>query len=352
MSLTTPRMTQAIQDAMRAVFPEVEARVAQFYAMQQYHLGWRDTHLELTTTDPGKLLRPYLVLLACQAVGGQVEQAMPLAAGIQLLHDFTLVHDDIQDVSATRRGRPTLWSLWGVAQGITAGDSLFSLAHLAVHRLSAVRVPAPMILEVLRRIDETILAVCEGQYLDCSHEGDLTINEDDYLAMICRKTATLLAAATSLGALVGGADEATVQRMYEFGLNLGLAFQIRDDVLGIWGDPKATGKPAASDLFRRKVSLPIIRAVRNPERAAVLGPLYRQEEVSPDDVQQMLALLSETGIHAEMEKRLVRMAETTRQILEGMSLPTTTTAHQAREQLMATVAALLPNAEKAGKRAA
>lgn len=344
MSMATPGMTQAIQDAMRKAFPEVESRVERFYAMQQYHLGWRDPQLEPTTTDPGKLLRPYLALLACQAVGGQIEQALPLAAGIQLLHDFTLVHDDIQDVSATRRGRPTLWSLWGVAHGITAGDSLFALAHLVVHQLTAVQVPAATVLEVLRRLDETILAVCEGQYLDCSQEGDLSVTEDAYMAMICRKTATLLGSATALGALIGGTDSASVQGMYEFGLNLGLAFQIRDDLLGIWGDPKATGKPAASDLYRRKVTLPIIRAVRFPKHAAALSPLYRREEISDADVEQMLAILSETGIRSEMERQLQRMAESTLQILDGVAFPAAPGSQQARNQLMATVTALLAKA--------
>ncbi len=346
MSLPMPILCQAIQDTMRAAFPDVEARVARFYAMQQYHLGWRDAQLVPTIADPGKMLRPSLVLLACQAVGGRVEQALPLGAGIQLVHDFTLIHDDIQDVSATRRGRDTVWSLWGMPHGITAGDSLFALAHLAVHRLSMVGVPAAVVLEVLQRLDETILAVCEGQYLDCSYEGKLAITEDDYLAMILRKTATLIGAATGLGALVGGADVATVQALYAFGLNLGIAFQIQDDILGIWGDPAVTGKPAAADLYRRKVSLPIIRAVRNTEQGEELACLYRQETITDSDVRQMLAILASTTIRSDLEARVGHMAQATREALEVITLPPTAAARHARDQLLDAVAALLPIAER------
>ncbi|MFV9503640.1 MAG: polyprenyl synthetase family protein [Oscillochloridaceae bacterium umkhey_bin13] len=280
----------AIQAAMRAAFPQAEARVARFYQMQEYHLGWRDPQLQSTESDPGKLIRPQLVLLACQAAGGDPAQAMPLAAGIQLLHDFTLIHDDIEDDSATRRGRPTLWSLWGLAQGINAGDGMFVLAHLAIHQLDAIGVPAERTLHVLRRFDEVILYVCEGQFLDISFEGDLTISADDYLAMIERKTAALIAGSCELGALVAGASPANLAALAEFGLSVGLAFQIEDDLLGIWGAPEVTGKPPAADLYRRKVSLPVVHALAHSPARARLAELYASD---PDEaaVREILAAL-------------------------------------------------------------
>ena len=342
MSILTPNLRQAIQDAMRAAFHESESNVARFYAMQQYHLGWRDAELTPTMVDPGKLLRPYLALLACQAVGGRVEQAVPLAAGIELIHNFTLIHDDIQDVSPMRRGRATVWNLWGLAHGITAGDSMFALAHLAVHRLHAVGVPATVILEVLQRLDETILAVCEGQYLDCTFEGNLSIAEDDYLAMICRKTSTLIGTAVSTGALVGGSDLATAQALYNFGVNFGMAFQLQDDILGIWGDPKATGKPAAADLTRRKVTLPIIRALRDSGQRRTLADLYRKETITDADVQQMLAILDGTTIKSDLIALVNRMAQATHEVLAGIALPPTAAASRARDQLLSAVTSLLP----------
>ncbi len=213
-----------VQNAMREAFPAAEARVAAFYGMQEYHLGWRDEQFQPVYADPGKLLRPVFCLLSCQAVGGDPQQALPLAAGIQLMHDFSLIHDDIEDQSDTRRGRSTVWTKWGMAQGINAGDGMLILSHLSLHRLVEVGVRSDVALEVLRRFDQTVLSVCEGQYLDIGYEGDLTINEDDYIAMISRKTAALIAAATELGALVGGADAETAQAMFDFGQNLGLAF--------------------------------------------------------------------------------------------------------------------------------
>lgn len=283
----------AIQTAMRAAFPQVEARVAGFYQMQEYHLGWRDAQLQPAESDPGKLIRPRLVLLACQTAGGNPEQALPLAAGVQLLHDFSLIHDDIEDNSDTRRGRSTLWSIWGLAQGINAGDGMFVLAHLAIHRLSELGVPADRVLAVLRRFDEVILQVCEGQYLDLSFEGDLAIAPADYLAMIGRKTAALVAGSCELGAIVGGADPATTAAMADFGLSVGLAFQIEDDILGIWGAPEVTGKPRAADLYRRKLSLPVVHALAHSPRSAELARLYTEGQMDDAAVDQALAILDE-----------------------------------------------------------
>jgi geranylgeranyl diphosphate synthase type I len=286
---------------MRAAFPAAEARLERYYAMQQYQLGWRDEQLGPADVDPGKLLRPQLTLLACQAAGGDVRQALPLAAGIQLIHDFSLIHDDIEDNSETRRGRPTVWKLWGLAQGINAGDGMFVVAHLALHRMSDVGVPAEVALEVLRRFDQTILTICEGQFLDLSYEGELRISEADYLAMISRKTAAMAAAAAGLGAIVGGADAATAQALFDFGQNLGLAFQVQDDVLGIWGDPAVTGKPAAADLHRRKLSLPVIYALRTAAQRDMLARLYGRPEIGDADVEQLLAILDAAGARGYTE---------------------------------------------------
>jgi geranylgeranyl diphosphate synthase type I len=277
---------------MREAFPEAEARVAEFYGLQEYHLGWRDERLQPAYSDPGKLLRPVFCLLSCQAVGGDPRQALPLAAGIQLMHDFSLIHDDIEDQSDTRRGRPTVWTKWGMAQGINTGDGMLIVSHLSLHRMVEAGVRPEIVLDVLHRFDQTVLSVCEGQFLDINYEGNLAINEDDYLSMISRKTAALIAASTELGALVGGADDKTAQAMFDFGQNLGLAFQIQDDVLGIWGDPEETGKPFAADLLRRKLSLPVIHALNSSREE--LARLYQKQETAPGDISTMLDILERT----------------------------------------------------------
>jgi geranylgeranyl diphosphate synthase type I len=291
--MTTNDMRERIQAEMRAAFPAAEARVERFYAMQEYHLGWRDPELQPSRLDPGKLVRPLMVLTATAAAGGSLHQALPLAAGIQLLHDFSLIHDDIEDDSALRRGRPTLWHLWGLAQGINAGDGMFTLAHLAIHRLSDNGVPAETVLAILRRFDEVILQVCEGQFLDISFEGRLDITPDDYLAMIMRKTAVLLSGAAELGAMVAGASTDVRTALADFGLAVGLAFQIEDDILGIWGMPEQTGKPYAADLYRRKLSLPVVYALANAADAAQLAELYGNRELSDAQVEQALAILAQ-----------------------------------------------------------
>jgi geranylgeranyl diphosphate synthase type I len=296
--MTQPDVTALIQAEMRAAFPTYEARVADFYAMQEYHLGWRDERLQPANSDPGKLLRPQLVLLACRAAGGDAQQALPVAAAVQLLHDFTLIHDDIEDNSDTRRGRRTVWTIWGLAQGINAGDGMFVIAHLAMYRMRELGVPAERILQVLQRFDETIIRVCEGQYLDLSFEGRLSITTDDYLGMIGRKTAALIAGAAAFGALVAGAAPAVVDDLAAFGQSLGLAFQIEDDILGIWGDPEQTGKPRAADLYRRKVSLPIVHALEHAAANDELAAIYTAGD--PDDaaVARCLAILDAAGSRA------------------------------------------------------
>jgi len=174
-------------------------------------------------------------------------------------------------------------------------------AHLALHQLSAAGVHPEVALEVLRRFDQTILTICEGQFLDLSFEGDLRISEADYLAMISRKTAALTAAAAGLGAIVGGADMATAQALFDFGQNLGLAFQVQDDVLGIWGDQAVTGKPAAADLYRRKLSLPVIHALRTARQRDTLAQLYSQAEISDRDAARLLEILAEAGARGHTE---------------------------------------------------
>src|SRR3954469_3954085 len=154
----------SIQAAMRAAFPAAEARIERFYTMQQYQLGWRDEQLGPADVDPGKLLRPQLTLLACRAAGGDPHQALPLAAGIQLLHDFSLIHDDIEDNSDTRRGRPAVWKLWGLAQGINAGDGLFVIAHLSLARLIAT-VPLDRYVEIQGVFERATLKLTQGQFL-------------------------------------------------------------------------------------------------------------------------------------------------------------------------------------------
>ncbi len=265
-----------------------------FYSMIHYHMGWRDAALTPIEGNSGKRIRPLLCLLACAAAGGQWRMAVPAAAAIEILHNFSLVHDDIQDSSPTRRGRPTLWTLWGQAQAINSGDAMFALAHLALVRLADQGTPPEVVLRALRRFDETSVTLTRGQYADMSFETLAEVNVDEYLAMITGKTAALVALSTELGALIAGADDDQVERYRDYGLNLGLAFQIQDDILGIWGDEQITGKSAATDITTRKKTLPVLFALASNEK---LRRLYENGHQGDEFVGLVVAELDRSGAH-------------------------------------------------------
>ncbi len=297
-------MRRAIANAMRAAFPIRSPDVEPFYAQMQYHLGWLDEQLQPAQADNGKLLRPLLVLLSNRALGGTDEQALPLAAGIQLLHDFSLVHDDIEDHSVQRRGRRTLWNIWGLEHGINTGDGMFALAHCAVHGLSDRGVPAERVVRILRRFEDTILRICEGQYLDMQFEGSLDVTEDQYLRMIGGKTAALAAASVGLGAQVPTDNQEQIDAMWQFGEAVGMAFQMQDDVLDIWGDPTQTGKARANDLVQRKMSLPVIHGLTHatPDDRTQFVAIYEQAHRNDDDIDALLAILARTESRAYVEQ--------------------------------------------------
>jgi geranylgeranyl diphosphate synthase type I len=213
-----------------------------------------------------------------------------------LIHSFSLVHDDIQDGSHTRRGRRAVWDIWGLDQGINVGDGLFALAHLALHRLSDRGVPPSRQLATSLALNRACLSLCEGQYFDMAFEDLLEVDLDQYLWMIGRKTAALLAAATEIGARLATDDTREVGRFHRFGEQLGLAFQIQDDVLGTWGDEQVTGKSAASDIRDRKKTLPVVYALSQPKNrkaARQLSEVYsRTAPLDDNAIQMVLDILS------------------------------------------------------------
>jgi geranylgeranyl diphosphate synthase, type I len=250
-----------VEDELRLALATPHPTLAPFYGMMQYHLGWCDAMLKPTDAPSGKRLRPLFCMLACRAAGGEPSQAVPAAASIELLHNFSLIHDDIEDNCDMRRHRPTIWSIWGQPQAINAGDGMFSLAYLNMGRLACIGVTARLANMASQAFHEACLTLTEGQYLDMSFEARFEIELDDYLWMIQDKTAALLATSTRVGAVLADASNETVGAYREFGAAVGMAFQIEDDILGIWGDEKQTGKPVASDIRQRKKTLPLVHAI-------------------------------------------------------------------------------------------
>ena len=268
------------------------------YHMIRYHLGWEDEQgLPLTGGAAGKGLRAALCLWACEAVGGPWSRALPAAVALELVHNFSLVHDDIQDGDVERRHRPTVWRLWGQPQAINAGDSLLVLGRRALLRLHDQGLPAPRVLLACRILDDACRELIEGQCLDLSFEATPGVSQEDYLEMIGKKTGALLEASLHLGAVVGSEDDALAGRLARCGRLLGLAFQIRDDILGVWGAAEVTGKPVAADIRRRKKCLPVVYAlaVAKDKANEELLSLYAKDSLSDGDVARVLEIIEASG---------------------------------------------------------
>ena len=279
---------EAIEDDLRrAALPFESPTYGELIAMVAYHHGWAGEG-----TGRGKRVRPLLTVLSCQACGGDWHTALPAASAVELIHNFSLVHDDIEDQSATRRGRPTMWATWGVPQALNTGDALFALARLSLLRLLVTGLPAPAVLAAQERLDRACLALTQGQHLDIAFETRDGIHEPAYLEMVEGKTAALLSAAASIGATVAGAGSKRVEQLERFGRHLGLAFQMQDDILGIWGDPAVTGKPSGDDLVCRKKTLPTLLGL---ERSDAFGALWRSAGSEPDGLAAMRRELEDCG---------------------------------------------------------
>ncbi len=270
---------------------------AELNTMMRYHLGFAHADGGEARINAGKRIRPILVLLCNDACDGNTDAALPAAAGIELLHNFSLIHDDIEDGDETRRGRPTLWKQWNIPQAINAGDAMFAMAHLAFQRCAAWGVSPTRVLHALRVFDETNVHLTAGQHLDIGFERKNAVSSDDYMAMIAGKTAALTKAACEIGAILGDGSEDQILALGEFGRQLGLSFQLQDDVLGIWGDPAKTGK-ASSDLAHRKKTLPVLRAAESNKRIA---ELYFGATTPLTQVSELRALIDATDARAHTE---------------------------------------------------
>jgi geranylgeranyl diphosphate synthase type I len=308
MTATLPDLdlSELIADTEREILRLVQDRDASthgLYEMVRYHLA-----LDGTGANGGKRMRPLLGLLAYASIAGEHARALPGAAAVELGHNFSLVHDDIEDGDLERRHRPTLWTVRGIPQAINTGDTLFSLSRIALHRLTDLGFSDAKVLRLMRLYDETCLALCEGQYIDiAASESDTLLSVDEYFDMIGRKTAALVAASIEAGALLATDDEAVISRYRAFGWDLGIAFQLNDDLLGIWGAEPSTGK-AASDVAHKKQTLPILYAVERagPADRARLLELYAAPSRSEAEVAEFIGILERLGARDHTRREALR----------------------------------------------
>lgn len=292
----------ALDAELRQVVVPPDPRYEAYYGMFRYHLGWTDKNFVEVKSDVGKRLRPLLCLLTCQAAGGDWRRALPVAAAIELVHNFSLIHDDIEDHGDERRGRATVWKVWGLAQGLNAGDGMFVLARLALGRMARRGLSVEKWAAVSSEFDAATLALCQGQFLDLSFEARLDVTVAEYLPMIRNKTAALISAAARLGAMIATEDHARIVTFSHFGENVGMALQITDDILGIWGDPSVTGKSAASDILSKKKSLPAIIGLNDPKHGETLRAIYSQAHLTQDDVARVRELLDAVGAREQAQR--------------------------------------------------
>ncbi|GCE17364.1 polyprenyl synthetase family protein [Dictyobacter kobayashii] len=351
---TLLRHQRSIDAALRATLNKVasESGVAAldaYYGQMRYHLGWVDAQLTPTRSNPGKLLRPTLLLLAYEAAGAwgltdgttitddsYLQRALAAAVSVELTHNFSLIHDDIEDGDTERRHRPTMWTIWGVPQAINTGDGMFGLARFALWGVLENGVEGDIAAHLGAILDRTVLEIAEGQYLDISFEQRQDISVSMYIDMISRKTAALMRCSAEMGAMIGTRDKGTIQRLASFGQAIGVAFQVRDDLLGVWASAAELGKTQAGDIYRRKKSLPILHALEhaNPQDLQTLQAIYQQTDpVGSEQVAQVLAIFERTQTQAYCRTFLQKYCDAAYEALNNIPPISSSVATRAIEDM-------------------
>jgi geranylgeranyl diphosphate synthase type I len=322
------RYQAAIDRAMRT---ELRPHTLPLYTTLRYYLGWVDAEGNPDPQPAGKRVRPTLCLLACEAAGGNPEDALPAAVSLEFVHNFSLVHDDIEDGDRTRHHRPTAWAVWGIPVAVDSGNAFLCAADLAVAGLTGRGTPEPAALAVGNAIAEHYLMMVEGQYLDISFESRIDVSVDEYLGMIRRKTGALIECSVYAGAMIGSSrarGQAVVDGLRAVGRELGYVFQIRDDVLGVWGGQE-TGKPVGADIARRKKSLPAVHALEHARGAArdEIRTAYRQERIDGARLERVLEIMEDLHTQDYCDSLAQQHWQSAKSVLESSALGHGTLAH-------------------------
>jgi geranylgeranyl diphosphate synthase type I len=280
------RYRDAIEREVSRALPDSDSTIDE---MLRFALGWTDEGVPTL----GKSLRPTLCLLTCESLGGDIETALPVAVAIELTHCFSLIHDDIEDGDEMRHHRASVWHAYGRRPAVLAGAALWTVAYQTLNRAYERGLSAERTLTAREVLNDACREMIEGQHQDLTYELRTDVTLPEYLEMVERKSAALLGASVQLGAIVAGADDEEAARFATFGREIGLAFQIRDDILGIWGEGSATGKPVGADIARKKKTLPIVHALQQvvgPDRD-LLRTVYARPEVDDEDIFRVLDVL-------------------------------------------------------------
>ena len=277
--------------------------------MLRYHLGWTDQRGQ-PEDNPRPLYFPTLLaLVSCQALSGDFQAALPAAAGVDLVHNFTLVHGDVQASRPDAHDRPSIWWVWGPAQAINAGDGLHALGRTTMMRLAQNGVPPEGVLHAVESLDRACLALCEGQYMDLEFQERMVVTNAAYMDMISRKTGALTGCSAEAGALAAGTGQSVWAKFRDMGIKMGMAWQISQDIEDLWG---GTGDGmTASNVLNKKKSLPLIHALENSSLAAKreLGGIYMKRVLEPDDASKLVEILNEAGSKVFSEEKAQQLMD-------------------------------------------
>ena len=265
------------------------------------------------TRAGGKMLRPALTLITAEAVGGARESSLNAAAAIELIHTFSLIHDDIMDQDDTRRGMPSVHKVWGDDVAILAGDTLFSKAFEII--IGSKGTSSDQNNKALATVADACVKICEGQALDMSFEERFDVKQDEYMEMIFKKTGALIAAATKAGAIMGGASDEVIDAMYEYGRLIGLAFQIQDDYLDLVADEETLGKPIGSDIGKGKMTIIAIKGLESDDSGRLLE-ILKDTENSQSDIDEAIQILTDCGAIEYARNLALESVDQAKEVLE------------------------------------
>lgn len=267
----------------------------------------------------GKRLRPFMVIKSCQILGGKIPYAMPAASAVEMVHNFTLVHDDIMDNDEMRHGVPTVHKKFGMPVAILAGDVLFSRAYQII---SDSKLSASSTTQLISRLAKACVDVCEGQLLDIKMAEEKRIpNQSEYIKMIGKKTAALFDVSCAMGAICATNNKKDIENLSSFGKNLGIAFQITDDLIGVMGDPKITKKPVGNDLREGKKSLPILMAIKSSKGndKKIILKAFGNQKASKNDLKKAVEVIRSLGIEESVRNQALKYAEQAEKALSKYS---------------------------------
>ena len=305
-----------MEDELRDVF---ESRKGFLYDVLRYHLGWVDQQGEPQTSSAPLNFQPALALASCEAFGGDFRDALPVAASVELIYNFTLIHGDVQAGRADPGDRPSVWWVWGPAQAINAGDGLHALGRTTMMRLAQNEVPGDRVLQAVRSLDMACLTLCEGQYMDLQFQDQMMVTTAAYLDMIGRKAGALASCAAESGALTAGAGDEACSRLGQMGQNMGMAWQIARDIDDLWGERGDGMTP--SNVLNKKKSLPLVHTLENSSVSVKreLGSIYMKRVLEPADIAKMIEILDDNGARQASQAKAQELVDHALAGLEGVT---------------------------------